>query len=331
MTNLQAKEHSDAPADVHELFNAVVALSSQNQDLLEQVRLLEAVIENFPGGLSIFDKNMEMVLCSDGQKALLEYPDSLFENGNPSLEDLFRFNAERREYGPGDPEEHVSRRLALARKRTPHSYERTRPNGTTVAVRGVPIEGGGFLTTYMDVTEQRRAQALVAHMAHHDGLTDLPNRSLFADRLKQAIALAKRAGLIAVHYLDIDGFKPVNDTLGHKAGDELLTGIAQRLRQTVREHDTAARLGGDEFGILQTGIHSPKDAAILAQRIVDQIARPMVICGKQVTVGVSIGVAIAPLDGTLEDEVLIKADRALYRSKATGRGKFTFANASLIT
>ena len=170
------------------------------------------------------------------------------------MEALFRFNAARGEYGPGDLEEQVSRRVELVSQRKAHVYERTRPNGTVLEIRGVPIAGGGFVTTYFDVTEQRRSQATIAHMALHDPLTDLPNRMLFTDRLQTAIALAKRTGLFAVHYLDVDNFKPVNDNFGHQAGDELLIGVAKLLSRTVRENDTVARLGGDEFAIVQTGI-----------------------------------------------------------------------------
>jgi len=294
----------------------------------EQIRLLQAVIENFPGGLSLFDRDMTMVLCNERQKQMLDYPPSLFANGLPTMEELFRFNARRGEYGPGNEDEQVARRVSLALQRKAHVYERTRPNGMVLEVRGMPIDGGGFVTTYFDVTEQRRTQALVAHMAHHDTLTDLPNRALFADRLHSAVALAKRSGLMAVHYLDIDGFKPVNDNLGHKAGDELLIAIAHRLRGTVRDNDTVARLGGDEFAIIQTGIRAAGDAAILAERVLSRIATPFSITSNEIRVGVSIGIAFAPLDGNNTDEVLQKADTALYRSKSAGRGRFTFFDAA---
>ena len=267
-----------------------------------------------------------MVLCNEQQKLLLDYPDDLFADGFPTLEDLFRFNALRGEYGPGNLEEQMARRMALVRERKAHVYERTRPNGTVLEVRGTPIEGGGFVTTYLDVTEQRRNQALIAHMAHHDTLTNLPNRVLFTDRLQTAIALAKRSGLIAVHYLDIDRFKPVNDTLGHQVGDTLLTAIANRLSGTVRENDTVARLGGDEFAIVQTGISESSHAAVLARRVLAQLSSPFEVAGHAVQVGVSIGIALSPTDGITIDEILIKADAALYRSKTKGRGCFSFHN-----
>jgi diguanylate cyclase (GGDEF)-like protein len=290
----------------------------------ERIRLLEAVIENFPGGISLFDSNLQMLLCNDQQRELLEYPDDLFAHGLPTLEGLFRFNAARGEYGPGDVEEQVARRMQLARERKAHVFERTRPNGTVIEVRGTPLEGGGFVTTYLDVSEQRRTQAMIAHMAHHDTLTNLPNRALFADRLGTAVALARRSGVVAVHYVDIDKFKPVNDELGHEAGDALLVAIAGRLAGAVRENDTVARLGGDEFAIVQTGIRNARDAGVLAGRLLKEMSRSFDVLGHDVEVGASIGVAIAPGDGTTVDDILRNADTALYRSKSNGRGCFSF-------
>ena len=289
--------------------------------------MLEAVVENFPGGISLFDRDMKMIFCNQHLKDMLEYPASLFTHGFPKLEDLFLFNAMRGEYGPGNPHDHVARRVALLAERRAHVYERTRPNGMVVEVRGMPLEGGGFVTTYFDVTEQRRTQALIAHMAHHDGLTGLPNRALFLDRLQNALALAKRIGLLAVHYLDLDGFKKVNDTFGHRAGDELLSAVAQRLSGSVRENDTVARLGGDEFTVLQTGIKNSSDATILAERIINIFERPFRLQSCTSKVGVSIGIALAPIHARTTDDVLTKADTALYLSKAGGRGRYTFYNA----
>jgi diguanylate cyclase (GGDEF)-like protein len=313
--------------DLHDLAGAVRQIGSYVDTLRGRIKLLEAVIENFPGGISLFDHNLQMVLCNEQQKELLDYPDALFANGFPTLEGLFRFNAARGEYGPGAIEDHVERRMSLVRECKPHVYERTRPNGTVLEVRGMPLEGGGFVTIYLDVTEQRRNQALIAHMAHHDTLTGLPNRALFADRLQNAIALAKRSGMAAVHYLDIDRFKPVNDELGHQAGDALLMAVANRLVRTVRENDTAARLCGDEFAIVQTGMNRRRDASALAGRLLREMAQPFDVLGRQILIGVSVGIAVVPDDGTTMDEVLRKADTALYRSKSDGRGRFTFYGA----
>ena len=294
------------------------------EKLHETIRLLEAVVDNFPGGISVFDKDLRMVLCNEQQKKLLDYPDELFASGYPTLEDLYRHNARRGEYGPGDVEEQVSVRMALAREARPHVFERTRPNGTVLEVRGVPLKGGGFLTAYLDVTEQRRTQALVTRMAHHDALTELPNRVLFRDRLGQAIARVKRGEKMALLYVDLDGFKPVNDQLGHATGDALLRAIADRLRKNQRETDTVARLGGDEFVFIQTAVSNElADAGTLARRLIRSISAPYEISGKVVVVGASIGIAIAPLHGTDPEDLLRKADVALYRCKADGRGRYS--------
>jgi diguanylate cyclase (GGDEF)-like protein len=307
---------------------AFVRMAGFMDELRGKVRLLEAVLENFPGGISLFDDNLQMVLCNQRQKELLEYPDALMANGYPSMADLFRFNARRGEYGPGDVEMIVRRKMELARKMEPHCYDRTRPNGTVLEVRGMPLEGGGFVTTYLDVTEQRRNQRLVEHMAHHDPLTDLPNRILFSDRLKNAVAQVKRGGLMAVHYLDLDRFKPINDSHGHQAGDRLLLHVAKRMQGSVRENDTVARLGGDEFAIVQTGIHSREDAAVLANRILDRFGQPFDLASTSVSVGVSIGIAVGPEDGNTSDDLLMKADNALYSSKSGGRNRFSFYKAA---
>ena len=149
---------------------------------------ISVLIDNFPGGIAMFDKYLKMVVSNHLLREMLDYPDKLFAKGNPDLEELFRFNAQRGEYGPGDVEDHVRRRLARVKEQRAHQYERRRPNGTILEVRGIPITGGGFVTTYLDVTENRMAQARTAHMAHHDTLTGLPNRLLLHDRLSQVLA-----------------------------------------------------------------------------------------------------------------------------------------------
>lgn len=310
------------------LVQAIGSIASIVEEQRERIRLLEAVVDNFPGGISLFDEDLNMVLCNMRQRQMLDYPEELMAHGYPSMEDLFRFNARRGEYGPGDVEAIVARKMQLARKREPHVFERTRPNGAILEVRGMPIAGGGFVTIYLDVTEQRRAQAMIAHMAHHDALTKLPNRMLFRDRLEQAVALASRGAVMALHYLDVDGFKPVNDRLGHKAGDELLVAISERLLGTVRKHDTVARLGGDEFAIVQTGIRENRDAVSLASRVMKAMAAPFPIGGGTVSVGVSIGIAVAPSDGLDPDDLLRKADAAMYASKGSGRSRISFFQAA---
>jgi diguanylate cyclase (GGDEF)-like protein len=298
--------------------------TSGASELRKRVDLLELAFDNLPGGVALFDGDLRMVLCNRPLIDLMDYPPGLLNGRNPSMEEIFRFNARRGEYGDGDPETLVRHRMALARKGLAHCYDRTRPNGTIVEVRGIPLEGGGFVTTYFDVTDQRLDQQAIAHFAHHDALTDLPNRLLFDDRLGNALAQVRRGGSIAVLCLDLDGFKPVNDTWGHQAGDHVLAEVAERLRHAVRESDTVARLGGDEFAIIQTGIADERDALALAERLIDVLHTPMRVDGHALSIGVSIGIALGPRDGATGEALLRKADAALYRSKASGRGRFTF-------
>jgi diguanylate cyclase (GGDEF)-like protein len=292
--------------------------------LRERIRLLEAVIDNFPGGIILTDNNLEVVLCNGQQRDLLDYPETLFANGNPSLRELFHFNAARGEYGPGRVEDLVGAKMELVRQGVAHVFERTRPNGTVLEIRGAPLREGGFVTTYLDVTEQRRNLSLIAHLAHHDTLTDLPNRALLRDRLGQNLARARRGEQFALHYLDLDGFKTINDRHGHETGDRLLIEVAARLRDTAREVDTVARFGGDEFVILQNKVNQAGDAAKMAQRIIRAIRMPFGFGPVQLHIGASMGIALAPADGSDADELLRKADAALYRCKSEGGGGFRF-------
>src|SRR3954454_1480566 len=174
-----------------------------------------------------------------------------------------------------------------------------------------------------DVTRYREAEAHIPHLAQHDQLTGLANRALFRERLGRALAAARRrGGPVAVLCLDLDRFKPVNDTLGHPVGDALLRAGAARLLACVREGDTAARLGGDEFAVLQAGAGQPEAAEALARRLVEALSAPYEVLGHQVVVGASVGVALAPGDGRDPDELLTRADMGRFRAKADGRGTF---------
>jgi diguanylate cyclase (GGDEF)-like protein len=305
---------------------ALMSAAEQTIALLnERVGLLEAVVNHFPGGLLLFDKELNLVLCNDRQRQLLDYPDELFADGNPTLARMFRFNAERGEYGPGDIEALVQTRMDLVAQRTPHVFERTRPNGTVLEIRGMPLPDGGFVTTYVDVTEQRRSQALIAHLAHHDPLTGLANRALMMDRLHMALASVKRGThRIALLYVDLDKFKPVNDRHGHAAGDQVLKRVAAAMLASVRETDTVARLGGDEFVIIQADVAAAADAEVVAKRLIEAISEPTFADNADLTINASIGIAYAPWDGDTADELLRKADIALYRSKARGGGVISF-------
>jgi len=185
--------------------------------------------------------------------------------------------------------------------------------------------GHAVLVAIVDVTERKRAEARIAHMAHHDALTDLPNRVLFNERLGDALGQMGRGNdSLAVLCLDLDQFKSVNDTLGHPIGDKLLKTVAQRLTRCVGGGDMVARLGGDEFAVTVPALASPRAAETLASTIVDVLSQPYDVDGHEVVVGASVGIAVAPADGNTPEVLLRNADIALYRAKSDGRGRFHF-------
>jgi diguanylate cyclase (GGDEF)-like protein/PAS domain S-box-containing protein len=188
------------------------------------------------------------------------------------------------------------------------------------------------LTTSLDITDRKRAESHLLYLAHHDTLTDLPNRAFLHDRMRREIVRARRGDRqFALHLIDLDRFKGVNDALGHHVGDRLLKDVATRLRGAVRDIDTVARLGGDEFAILQTDLARPEDAVDLAQRVIDVLARPFALNGQEVTSTASIGITVHPNDGDDVDELLRNADLAMYQAKAEGRNAYRLFAADMNT
>ncbi len=196
-----------------------------------------------------------------------------------------------------------------------------------------PEGGRRFIGTYgvaRDITERKKAEATIAFQAYHDQLTGLPNRALFKDRVTQAIAHARRHGLIlAVMFLDLDRFKAVNDTLGHLVGDELLQLVSQRLRHCLREGDTLARIGGDEFLLLLPHIRTRDNAAHIAEKILTSLKTPFHLNGHELYISASIGIAIYPNDGITHETLIKHADIAMYNAKDEGRNDYRFFDSSL--
>ena len=187
-----------------------------------------------------------------------------------------------------------------------------------------------ILLALMDITERKRAEARLAFMAQHDGLTGLPNRDLLGQQMGDLLLHTRRsAEKVALLVLGLDNFKTVNDTLGHGVGDKLLRGVAKRLRSTLREQDVLARLNSDEFAIMQSGVTRPEDAALLARRLLDAVGEPFLLDGHSVMIGASIGIAVSPGDGDEADKLLKHADMALSRAKNEFRGTFSFFEAEM--
>ena len=193
-------------------------------------------------------------------------------------------------------------------------------------IRGPNGEPQYLMGVVEDLTEQKRAETRIAHMARHNSLTDLPNRMLLMVKIDEAMArLRQRGERFCVFLLDLDQFKSVNDSLGHSLGDVLLRTVADRLRSVVRETDVVSRLGGDEFAILQTVEGDPREAAVaLADRLLEAVTAPYELGGQHATIGTSIGIALAPDHGDDGDQLLIRADLALYRAKSEGRNGYRF-------
>ena len=185
-----------------------------------------------------------------------------------------------------------------------------------------------FIAIKQDISQRVKAQEMLEHLATHDPLTDLPNRALFNQHLKRALAQAKRnQQLLAVLFVDLDDFKPVNDTYGHEAGDMVLQDTAQRLLRCIRECDTAARLGGDEFAVLIEDIQEISNARIVADKIIQLISTPIQFCEHQISVSASIGISIYPTDAQDAETLLNTADQAMYAAKLAGKNRLRFYSA----
>jgi diguanylate cyclase (GGDEF)-like protein len=450
----------------------------------ERELFLEAVLDQFPGGVSVLDRNLRVLYTNAAARQLLALPDSLFADGAPDLADVIRFNSLRGEYGPGDVEAQVAERIALARQFVPHNFHRTRPDGTTIEVRGVPTRDGGFITTYTDVTHRERAEALIRgqakilamiamgaplqgvldelmrlvdsqltgilsstllldgdclrhgaapslpeaycklvdgiqigpkvgscgtaafrkspvfvldipndplwgdfvqlvepygfrscwstpivsvsgevlgtfamyskavrapterefdlidvatriagiaidrqraedrikYMVTNDALTGALNRCALASRLDAAIASAETHGhRVSLVFLDLDNFKLINDSLGHKAGDDLLRIIVERVRAALSPEEAIVRLGGDEFVLLLDEQAHDGSVAARVEALRLSIAAPLRLCGTEFSTTCSMGIATFPEDGRDAAALLANADAAMYRAKSMGR------------
>ena len=295
--------------------------------LNRQKVLLDAALENMSQGLCMFDADGRILLFNEQYTRMMGRSDIELEGR--LLRDVLH---ELKESGrwDGDADELVGHLIVEAREGR-SSTNIVVQSGRSIRIVHQPMQGGGgWVATFEDITEWQRAQAQITHMARHDALTNLPNRTLFREQLEQALRLAKRGDKFAVLCLDLDHFKDINDSLGHPIGDALLMEVGRRLSSCVSEGDTVARLGGDEFVIVQfCGSDESSPAVSLASRIVEAISEPYHIGGHQLVIGVSVGISLAPDDGKNPDELLKKADLALYRAKADGRGTYRFFEAGM--
>ncbi|MES2197796.1 MAG: EAL domain-containing protein [Pseudomonadota bacterium] len=302
-----------------------VELGQAHEENLRIANLqFDTAINNMSQGLCFFDSAHRLIVCNDRYLDMYDLQRDRVRPGT-ALADIVEMRFEAGSFPAMSVEEYMQWRTTVAVSCEPHDSIAELRNGRTIKIRHRPRPDGGWVATHEDITEQRQSEVKIEYMAHHDALTDLANRVLLNERLEQALGRRIHATeSVAVHHLDLDQFKAVNDTFGHHAGDKLLKIVADRLRALVRETDTIARMGGDEFVIVQAPITDPAAATVLAQRIIGSIGEPFNLDGHQATIGASIGIAVGPGDGLIPDKLLRNADLALYRAKGDGRGTFRF-------
>jgi diguanylate cyclase (GGDEF)-like protein len=299
-----------------------VELEQAARELEVQNLRFKAALDNMSQGLSLFDREGNLVVCNRRFAEILELPRNPCCIG--ARIDRILDNSAALARADDMDRRLLCAELEFANRGQGARVEQTWPDGRHISLVRTPVADGGFLDTITDITETRAAAARLTHMARHDALTDLPNRVMLREALVETIATASADSTAAILCLDLDRFKLVNDTLGHPIGDALLVAVAERLRSLVRQGDIVARLGGDEFAIIQRIRPTAAVPEALARRISTVVAEPYTIGGQRVQIGVSIGIEHIRSDTSDPDEMLRNADLALYKAKAAGGGYCVF-------
>lgn len=291
--------------------------------LAAQHTLFITAVNNMSHGLSMFDADRKLVICNQAYVQMYDLPEALIEPGT-SFWDMLDHGAECGMVSIADRKERyrILDEVILAGVATKGPV--TMLNGKIMLVGHQPLEDGGWLAIHEDVTEQYHNEELVSHLAHHDGLTGLSNRTAFLEMMAEAEVKIRAGTVMAVLCIDLDRFKPINDSFGHAAGDAVLCMVAERLARQLGERGIAARLGGDEFAALIGPVFGPGDVGEIAQRILADISQPYRWEGVEVTLSASIGIAMAPRDGDDTDTLMRHGDLALYRAKSDKRGEYCF-------
>ena len=304
------------------------------QDITDRKRVEQALLESEEQFHQLANNIPQIFWICDAKQKRMIYVSPAYErvSGQP----IARLGEDARSWlncvHDDDRERVRAARMAASDGTYDEIFRVMRPDGSMrwVRDRAFPIrdaEGKIYRIAGIaeDITDMRESEERLLYLAHYDNLTNLPNRVLFYDRLKQALSQAKRNHWVtAVMFLDLDRFKNVNDTLGHGAGDLLLRQVSERLTGCVRSGDTVGRLSGDEFAIVLSNLAGPDDASLVAQKIMATLARPFNLYGKEVFVSASIGITLFPTDSQDQDTLIQNADTAMYRAKELGRNSFRF-------
>lgn len=304
------------------VFVIVIMMFFILRQLSLQHRRLGIAINNMTQSLLMFDSSNRLIICNRRYVEMFRLSPKVVKPGC-SFRDLIahRKNAG---YFSGDIDEYCSsvlRNVELG-KITLNVVDI--PDGRSIQIAIQPLADGGWVATLEDITERKRSDERIAHLAHFDALTDLPNRVLFQEQLEGALARVADDEQVALLYIDIDEFKDVNDSLGHRIGDELLKSVAASLKDCLDETDIISRLGGDEFAVVQTAVKGPEDVTTLIKRIYQSIRGPHECLGHVVTTDASIGIALASRDSADLEQLLKNADLAMYSAKAAGRRTWRF-------
>lgn len=312
--------------EVKLFWQMIMNLKQTKGELEKSQGQLQAVIHNVMDGIITINESGEILGFNPAAEQIFGYTQQ--EVLGKSARMLIP-EAERNEY-----EASLSQHLHSSRDKTIslRGFEvmAIRNNGEQfpVELSASEMTLGGlryFIGIVRDITERKLAEQKIAHLAHYDYLTDLPNRALFLDYLAHSLQLAKRNKCkLAVMFLDLDGFKQVNDTLGHDAGDLLLQAVSRVLKEIIRASDTVARVGGDEFTFILNEVGSDENAALIANKIIVALSQPLELKGQTCQIGASIGIALYPDDAQETDMLIKQADEAMYLAKTSGKNNYKF-------
>lgn len=301
------------------LKRAYQQLHRKDEALQTQNHWFDAALNNMSRGLCLTDAELRLLVCNR------QFRKQFALDGAANLQGTWLGDLIPTQMLPTAPAG-LEASDGLAPIEAQAQLDRTYPmaGGTVISVAHEPMVGGGWVTTFEDITERKRIQDRIAHMAHHDPLTGLANRTRFWERTEEALGRLRLTGLaFAVLYLDLDRFKEVNDTLGHSMGDALLCAVAGRLEASTPPPNLVARLGGDEFAILFTSQGDlTADATALAERLLETISQPYVVGGRDIQLTTSVGISFAPKDGTSSEALIKKADLSLYQAKDMGANTY---------